>query len=194
MAGRQPAETAWWQGTVRMHSGMVDAFAACGVARKLPGGLAGPIGAAFRRVLDLPSGVGPAAVLEGQARVAALLAAVARVLGLEEGGPDVAALAPVVRFVEANLHLPLSRRELAARVGLAPSRFHEIFLAATGLPPMAWVRRRRLETAAGLLAGSTLGMADIAQRVGMCDAYHLNKRFRAAYGMPPTRFRRQVGG
>jgi transcriptional regulator GlxA family with amidase domain len=184
-------ETVWWQGEVRLH-GAVDAFAACGAPRVWPGGWHGPIGQALRAQLEQPPSGHLAGRIAAQAQ-AMHLAAVLAVEVLQPSAdmdlPAAAALAPVFRFVDANLHLPLSRSELAARAGLAPSRFHEVFLDATGDPPMAWVRRRRLSRAAELLAGTTLGMAEIASRVGLCDAYHLNKRFRAAYGMPPTRFR-----
>lgn len=191
--GGRAVETAWWHGEVRLH-GALDAFAACGAPRIWPDGWSGRLGMALRALLEGQASTDLADRLETQARTTHLAATLAGELITEVGtdAPAAAALAPVFRFVDANLHLPLTRPELAARAGLAPSRFHEVFLAAVGEAPMAWVRRRRLARAAELLAGTTLGMAAIAGRVGLCDAYHLNKRFRAAYGMPPTRFRKHA--
>lgn len=188
-------ETTWWHGDVRLH-GAIDAFAACGAPRIWQDGWSGRLGTALRALREGTAATDLAGRLEVQSRTTHLAAMLAdellEVVGDGQDSPVVAVLAPVFRFVDANLHLPLTRPELAARAGLAPSRFHQVFLAAIGESPMAWVRRRRLARAAELLAGTTLGMADIAARVGLCDAYHLNKRFRAAYGMPPTRFRQQA--
>lgn len=193
--GDRVVETAWWHGEVRLH-GAIDAFAACGAPRIWLGGWNGRLGVALRGLLAGPASTDLAGRLEAQSRTTHLAATLAGELRTSVGSgmdaPAAVALAPVFRFVDANLHLPLTRPELAARAGLAPSRFHELFLAAIGEAPMAWVRRRRLARAAELLAGTTLGMAAIAGRVGLCDAYHLNKRFRTAYGMPPTRFRQQA--
>lgn len=193
--GDRAVETTWWHGEVRLH-GVLDAFASCGVPRIWQGGWSGRLGMALRGLQEGPASTDLAVRLEAQSRAAHLAATLAGELLTSVGGgldaPTLAKLAPVFHFVDANLHLPLTRPELAARAGLAASRFHQVFLAAVGEAPMAWVRRRRLARAAELLAGTTLGMAAIAGRVGLCDAYHLNKRFRAAYGMPPTRFRKQA--
>jgi AraC family transcriptional regulator, arabinose operon regulatory protein len=191
--GRVPAETAWWHGEVQLH-GAVDVFASHGTPRLLPGGVDGEVGQALQCLLALPDRAGLAGILDRQAHMAAIAAALVAAVGGMAETPAGTALAAVFRFVDANLHLPLTRSELAARAGLSPSRFHELFLALTGTAPMAWVRRRRLARAAGLLTDTSMGMAEIASRVGLCDPYHLNKRFRAAYGLPPTRFRRQAHG
>jgi transcriptional regulator GlxA family with amidase domain len=116
----------------------------------------------------------------------------ARELSPPEVDPATAAFAPVFRFIDMHLHLPMSRGELAARAGLSPSRFHARFVQLTGVSPMAWVRQRRLARAAGLVESGTMGMAQIAEQVGLCDAYHLNKLFRAVYGVPPSTMRRQA--
>lgn len=193
VVGDRPVQTAWWQGEVRLH-GAIDAFGGCGAPRLLPGGLAGVIGRSLLACLAAGSDQDLASALDRQARATALAAALAAAVGGAGEAPAARALAPVFRFVEANLHLPLSRGELAERAGLSASRFHAVFLAATGEAPMSWVRRRRLALAAELLTSTRLGMAEIAGRVGLCDAYHLNKRFRVAHGLPPTAFRRQAAG
>ena len=193
VAGPAPAEVAWWHGGIRWH-GTFDAFAGRGAPVVVPGGVDSALGRALLALFPPAAGDGLAGQLARQLRETALAAELATLLGDPPVSPASDQLAPVFRFIEANLHLPLARGELAARAGLAPSRFHELFLAATGEPPMSWVRRCRLERAAALLVGSDLGMTAIAERVGLCDAFHLNKRFRQRYGMPPTEFRRRGGG
>lgn len=193
VVGGEAVQTVWWHAEVLLH-GAFDAFAACGTPRVWPGGCSGALGAALRAQHG-PAGRGALAdALHHQARMCGMAAVLAEAVGgiLDEPVPP--ALAPVFRFIEANLHLSMTRAELAARAGLAASRFHAVFLAATGAAPMSWVRRRRLARAAELLVGTDLGMEAVAARVGLCDAYHLNKRFRSAYGLPPTRFRMQARG
>lgn len=167
-------------------------LAGLGAPRVFPGAADGPLGQALRAAVHAPAGDDLAADLQRLSALAALAGAVVSALGrdLVEALAD-PGLAAAFAWAEANLHLPLTRGELAERAGLSPSRFHARCLDATGAAPMAWVRRRRLERAAELLAGSDLGMAEIASRVGFCDVFHLNKRFRALYGLPPTRFRRR---
>ena len=190
--GRQAVLTSHIHLTIRLPGG-VDPLAGLAAPRILPRAMEGGLGSALRAVVTTPRRTGLAGTLAHQARLAQLASAVIEALGdalppLRSAG----VLDPVFAWIDANLHLPFERGELAARAGLAPSRFHERFLAATGEPPMAWVRRRRLARAAELLGGTDLGMAAIAGRTGFCDAFHLNKRFREAYGMPPTAFRRQA--
>jgi transcriptional regulator GlxA family with amidase domain len=47
----------------------------------------------------------------------------------------------------------------------------------------------RLSRAEDLLLRSNLTIGAIAVRCAFADAYHFSRRFRAAYGMPPRRFR-----
>lgn len=169
-----------------------DVLAGLGAPRFFPGATDGPLGRALRAAVHAPAGDDLASGLQRLSALAALAGAVVSALGrdLVEVSAD-PGLAAAFAWAEANLHLPLTRGELAERAGLSPSRFHARCLQATGAAPMAWVRRRRLERAAELLAGSDLGMAEVARRVGFCDVFHLNKRFRACYGQPPTQFRRR---
>ncbi len=186
-------ETAWWHGTA-YHHGAIDLFAGSGAPRLLAGGLECVLGRAFIATLSTGTGGDVANQLDAQAKATALTAALVKAVGATTEAPALAVLAPVFHFIDSNLHLSFSRAELAAQAGLGASRFHALFLTATGTAPMTWVRKRRLARAADLLVGTSLGMAAIAERVGLCDAYHLNKRFRTAYGLPPTAFRRQATG
>jgi AraC-like DNA-binding protein len=175
--------------------GTLDPCAGLGAPRLFADALGTPLGRALHAAATAPCGGGPGDLLRRHARLAALAAELAVHLGDElVGDPALERLAPALAFIDAHLHLPLSRGELAARAGCSVSRLHQLFRAATGQAPQAWIRRRRLERAAALIAGGSLGMAAIAARCGFCDQFHLNKRFRRAYGQAPTRWRSQLGG
>ena len=52
------------------------------------------------------------------------------------------------RHIEGNLDSPLSLNELADAAGLSPYHFSRLFTGRYGFSPMAYVRARRLESAA----------------------------------------------
>jgi AraC-like DNA-binding protein len=68
-------------------------------------------------------------------------------------------------WVDARLHEPLDVATLAAQVHLSPSQFAERCVARCGLPPLAWVRERRLHAARRLRAQG-LAVAETARRCG----------------------------
>ncbi|MBN8525021.1 MAG: helix-turn-helix transcriptional regulator [Planctomycetes bacterium] len=178
---------------VRMR-GVLDPCAHLGAPRIFPDALATRLGRALRAASEAPRGSGTVEALRRHALVADLAAELIAALGSDASGDEaLLRIAPALAFIDAHLHLPLSREEIATRNRCSVSRLHQLFRAATGEAPQTWIRRRRLERAAALLAGTGLGTAEIAERCGFCDPYHLNKRFRAAYGMPPTAWRRQAG-
>lgn len=175
---------------IRRH-GALDVCAGLGTPRIFPDALASPLGLALRAAATAPNGDGLAEAMRRHALMSCLASALIHALGPACVTDTMDGIAPALAFIDANLHLPISRAELAARTGCQLSRLHQLFLAATGKTPMGWIRHRRLTLAAEMLAGTDLGMAAIAERCGFYDSFHLNKRFRAAYELPPTTWRRQ---
>jgi AraC family transcriptional regulator len=97
----------------------------------------------------------------------------------------------VVEYIEANLARPLALRELAGLAGVSARHFERAFRQSLELPPHAYVLRRRVDAARGLLVGqAALTMAQIAKRVGFSSASHLASAFRRQEGCSPTQFRR----
>jgi AraC-like DNA-binding protein len=81
---------------------------------------------------------------------------------------------------------------LALAVGMSRSRFAARFTSLVGEPPLAYLSRWRLETAAGLLQDTALGLAEIAARVGYESEAAFSKAFRRRFGRPPGAYRRGV--
>ena len=81
---------------------------------------------------------------------------------------------------------------LAEAVGMSRSRFAARFTALVGEPPLAYVTRWRLETAAALLRDSALSLGELAQRVGYDSEAALSKAFRRRFGAPPGAYRRRT--
>jgi AraC-like DNA-binding protein len=86
--------------------------------------------------------------------------------------------------------LPLTRAELAARVGWNTSQLARRFQQQTGLPPMRYLQQVRLHRAARLLVTTDLPLKTIAQRSGLGSAAYLCRLFRRSHGQTPLHYRR----
>jgi AraC family L-rhamnose operon transcriptional activator RhaR len=100
-------------------------------------------------------------------------------------------VAAALRLIEQDPALPWTLNGLALRLHLRPGYFVRLFRAATGLPPLAYVRRRRAEIAAILLRRSELGIGEIGARVGWPDPSLFARRFRSLLGVSPSHWRKQ---
>lgn len=99
--------------------------------------------------------------------------------------PIAAALAEVRAQPEENFELG----ELARRVGLSRSAFAARATAMLGEPLGSYVRRLRLERAAGLLGGTALPVKVIAARVGYDSEAAFARAFARAHGKSPREYR-----
>lgn len=126
----------------------------------------------------------------GEECVTLLLGRIAAGAGVRLSGERSLGHAAVVRLQEllaADLQQIPSLEQMAAEVGL--SRFHLLrsFQKHTGLSPRQWAMQLRTRRAQGLLR---LGLpaGEVAHRLGFADQSHLNRHFRAAYGISPGRY------
>ncbi len=97
-------------------------------------------------------------------------------------------------FIEENLAEDLNIEAIARAVGMSPYHFAHAFKAAAGLPPHKFVMQRRLEVAKSLLRGSSLGLTEIAQRVGYSSASHFSSGFHKLARVSPSEFRKGSRG
>lgn len=106
---------------------------------------------------------------------------------------QVAAKERVLLEIEDNLgSSTLTVGRLARRAGVSRSSLYRLFEEEDGV--QAWIRRRRLERVAAILAGEgrqpTIGR--LADDWGFCDAAYLGRLFRETYGMTPGDYRAQA--
>jgi len=81
--------------------------------------------------------------------------------------------------------------EVAAAVGLPYDTFRRRFTAEVGQSPLAYRNAHRLRSAATLLRMTGMTVREIAERLGYADEFHLSRRFRAHFGVPPRTYRQQ---
>jgi AraC family transcriptional regulator len=96
----------------------------------------------------------------------------------------------VLDFVDLNLAGDLSLDCLASRAAISPFHFHRLFHAWTGETVKEFVRRRRLETAAGRLRHCRdERVTDVSLGCGFASSEAFARAFREHFGMTPTQWR-----
>lgn len=93
-----------------------------------------------------------------------------------------------IAYIQAHLSDDLSCDTLAAHLFMSRSSFQHRFRAATGYPPHAYIRLKRLLHAAELLTEG-LGAVETGKRCGYTDHSAFCHAFAQQYGMPPSQFR-----
>lgn len=94
-----------------------------------------------------------------------------------------------VRLLSKDLRRPPGLAEVARAVNLSPSRLAHLFKRATGLPPARYLKRLRMERARTLFENTFLSVKQVMHKVGVSDESHFVRDFRAAYGLPPIKYR-----
>ena len=117
-----------------------------------------------------------------------LLQRYARVSAVRPAGREPGAVSRAKELLAASLAEPPSLEELAAAVNLSPFHFARVFRRATGLPPHAWLKQRRLEQARALLKSGCTPLS-VAVQLGFADQSHLTRQFKQAYGVAPGEYR-----
>jgi AraC-like DNA-binding protein len=82
-------------------------------------------------------------------------------------------------------------RDLASAVGMSRAVFARKFGERVGQPPLAYLTRLRIETAARLLRASDRSVGEVAAAVGYESEFAFNRAFRRHMGDAPGRWRRR---
>lgn len=101
-------------------------------------------------------------------------------------------LQPALQRIEERPDLPVSCQGLAKLCNLSSSRFHALFLACLGRPPVTFAREVRLRRVCSLLATTATPVETIALSCGFAGAPHLCRHFLTKYGISPAAWRRSL--
>src|SRR5229473_309299 len=105
-------------------------------------------------------------------------------------GLSTAQLKRVLDYFHEHLSSDISLESVALLTGLSQSQFARAFRASMGVSPYRWFLNARVKHAQTLLLSGTLGLADIAVRLGFTDQSHFTKAFRRATATTPGEWRR----
>lgn len=109
---------------------------------------------------------------------------------IHRGGLAPWQVSKVLTHIEANLGAPTTTTELANLVRLSRFHFSRAFRKTFNDSPHAYLMRRRVERAQGLLLTTTTPIAQIAVSCGLADQAHFTRLFRRFAGESPSAWRR----
>jgi PAS domain S-box-containing protein len=109
---------------------------------------------------------------------------------VEPTGPTHPAVGRAIGLLNSQLSKHWTLRELADQLHLSPGYLLRLFKSSTGMPPMTYLARRRVETAAALLSHTDKPVTEIGRTVGWPDQNYFARRFKAHFGVSPSAYRR----
>ena len=104
--------------------------------------------------------------------------------------PDGSSLAPLLRWLEENLHRPLSLRDLSRRAATSVRSLSRRFREQTGTTPLQWLLRARVRRAQLLLESTAHSVERVATNVGFGSATAFREHFRRVLATSPQAYRR----
>jgi AraC-like DNA-binding protein len=109
--------------------------------------------------------------------------------------PGCGGLAPwqmrrVATYIDANLADSIRCDDMARVTRLSVSHFMRAFRESFGAPAHAFLMRRRMERAQGLMLTTDTTLGQIALECGLADQSHLTRLFRKLVGESPAAWRR----
>ncbi|WP_336080462.1 transcriptional regulator FtrA [Thalassospira sp. CH_XMU1448-2] len=98
-------------------------------------------------------------------------------------------IAVVLDWARENLAEPIEIGDLARQSGLSQRTFLRRFRDGTGLSPLKWLRRERINRSMKLLEETDLALVDIAEQCGFQSLETFRIAFRDITGTPPASYR-----
>jgi AraC-like DNA-binding protein len=96
-------------------------------------------------------------------------------------------------FMRTKLSEPVNRKKLAEFVHMSPPHLARIFHSETGMTPLEYLTKIRIERAKTLLTKSSLSVTQIALNVGYESISHFSQLFHKATGLAPLKYRYRHG-
>lgn len=99
-----------------------------------------------------------------------------------------------VRYLEAHFDEPtLSNRLLAEISGISEVYFRKLFTEHYGVPPMSFIRQKRMQKAKMMLLSGFASVSEVAENVGYESIYAFSKAFKNETGASPREFIQNEG-
>ncbi|MEO6392570.1 MAG: AraC family transcriptional regulator [Pyrinomonadaceae bacterium] len=119
-------------------------------------------------------------------------------LARRESGPPASGKLPLwldqaVEFIRGHFAEPIPLAQIAAQVGVHSAHLSEVFRRHHGCSIGEYVRRLRLDQAAGQVMWSKAPLAEISANAGFYDQSHFTKLFKRHTGLAPGEMRAIMG-
>jgi signal transduction histidine kinase/ABC-type sugar transport system substrate-binding protein/AraC-like DNA-binding protein len=96
-------------------------------------------------------------------------------------------------YIQQNYTQPLTRKELAEKVGVSENYLSQIFHQELGISPWEAVTRLRIQKAKELLVYNEETITRVALQVGFNDSAYFSRVFRKMAGVSPQEYRSKSG-
>jgi len=155
----------------------------------------------YRSVYLALSGEGTAAALEAAGYLQILMAAYRKAAVASNRQPDEddshgdQLYQRVVRFLSAQYTHPVSIEAMADSLGYNRAYLSRVFKKKTGLSPVSFLLRLRLDRAKLMLREQPeLTVGQVAASVGIQDSLYFSKQFKKQHGLSPMAYRQDIRG
>ncbi len=140
-------------------------------------------------LLDSPQTLGPLAPLVLREITYRVLIGPqgARLRQIATAGAPAQQIARAIRWLRDHFTEPLRGESLARQAQMSLSGFHQHFKVVTGLSPLQYQKRLRLQEARRLMRDEGLDAASAAFRVGYESPSQFSREYRRMFGTPPRR-------
>lgn len=96
----------------------------------------------------------------------------------------------IVRYIENNYDKPLTLETLASLSHYSRRHFTRLFREVCGVSPMEYLNKIRIKNASDLLVKSDMSIKQISRLCGFEDNNLFSRRFKEAYKISPSDYRR----
>ena len=91
-------------------------------------------------------------------------------------------------FIQENIESVFSIKDVANICFLSESHFKSKFKSTTGLSPLDYIQRKKIERAKELIHSGQLSMTEIAMRLGFSSSQYFSSVFKKYTGKKPSQF------
>lgn len=110
-------------------------------------------------------------------------------LGANLKADEAPLLASVRRILESNIGSRATLPELLRSAGISYEHIRKIFQQQTGMSPVEYLIRRRIESACVMLLDKSVPLKTIAEKLGYPSPYAFSAQFKKLIGVAPLQFR-----
>ena len=107
-----------------------------------------------------------------------------------EGNADIVEQA--IHYMSENIENRITMDEVLRYVGYSQSHFSTVFKKKTGMSPLSYFNRLKVEHACKLLKTTDLKVNQICYKVGIEDSLYFSRLFSKVMGMSPTKYKESL--
>jgi len=105
---------------------------------------------------------------------------------------NVLRLRPVVTYIGEHFTEKIYIEKLADMISVSPDYFTKMFKDSIGKTPIDYINGLRVNYAMKLLCESEMSMAEIAEKIGFCNANYFHKIFKQYMDVSPLAYRKST--